>query len=106
MKVAISSMGDSLDAPLDPRFGRCAYLIFTDPDTGELTAIANDAAAESGGGGVKVATTVAENGARVAISGSFGPKAARVLTAGGVETYTTSATTVRSALEEWRQLSE
>lgn len=106
MKVAISSTGNNLDASLDPRFGRCAYFIFVDSETGEFEAIANTAASQSGGAGIQAATTVVERGARVVISGSVGPKADRALVAGGVQTYTTKAATVRLALEEWQQRRE
>lgn len=105
MKVAISSTGNTLEAPLDPRFGRCAYLIVVDSETGEFEAIANTAATQSGGAGIQAATTLVEKGSQVAISGSFGPKADRVLIAGGVQTHTTQAATVRLALEEWQQSS-
>jgi predicted Fe-Mo cluster-binding NifX family protein len=103
MKVAISSTGDHFDAPLDPRFGRSAYLLLVDSETGEWEAIANLAASQSGGAGIQAATTVVDSGAQVAISGSFGPKAARVLQAGNVQTYATKAATVRLGLEAWKQ---
>jgi predicted Fe-Mo cluster-binding NifX family protein len=103
MKVAISSTDNTLDASLDPRFGRCAYFIFVDSETGEFEAIANPAASQSGGAGIQAATTVVEKGAQVVISGSFGPKADRALVAGGVQMCTTQAATVRLALEEWQQ---
>ena len=31
MKIAISSSGKTLDSPLDPRFGRCAWFLVIDP---------------------------------------------------------------------------
>ncbi len=105
MKVAISSTGDHFDAPLDPRFGRAAYLLLIDSDTGAWEAIANSAASQAGGAGVQAATTVVDSGAQVAISGSFGPKADRVLRAGNVKTYVTQAATVRLGLEEWQKSS-
>ena len=33
MKIAVSSKGTDLDAEVDPRFGRCQYLLFVDTDT-------------------------------------------------------------------------
>jgi len=33
LKVAVSASAPSLDAPVDPRFGRCAYFVIVDPDT-------------------------------------------------------------------------
>jgi len=105
MKVAISSTGRSLESPLDPRFGRCAYFILVDSDSGEFEAIPNEAASQTGGAGIQSATTVVQKGAKAVISGQFGPKAAQTLGAGGVQTYTSNAATVRLALEEWQRSS-
>jgi len=39
MKVAITSSGNTLDALIDPRFGRCAYFIIVDTDTMQFKVI-------------------------------------------------------------------
>ena len=33
MKIAISATGSTLDAEVDPRFGRCQYFILAEPET-------------------------------------------------------------------------
>ncbi len=33
MKICITSTGPRLDSEMDPRFGRCQYFLFVDPDT-------------------------------------------------------------------------
>jgi predicted Fe-Mo cluster-binding NifX family protein len=33
MKIAITATAATLDAEIDPRFGRCQYFIMADPDT-------------------------------------------------------------------------
>jgi predicted Fe-Mo cluster-binding NifX family protein len=33
MKIGISATGKTLDAEVDPRFGRCQYFIIADIDT-------------------------------------------------------------------------
>ena len=33
MKVAVSATGKDLNCQIDPRFGRCHYFVFIDPDT-------------------------------------------------------------------------
>jgi len=38
MKVAVSATGPTLDAEVDPRFGRCPYFGIIDPDTMRLSA--------------------------------------------------------------------
>ena len=46
MKVAISSTGKDLNAPLDPRFGRCPYFIIVETEDMTFEVIANDAGAQ------------------------------------------------------------
>jgi predicted Fe-Mo cluster-binding NifX family protein len=43
MKIAVSSTGQELQDLVDPRFGRCRYYIFYDPDTGLYMAKMNTA---------------------------------------------------------------
>ena len=33
MRIAITATGPTLDAEVDPRFGRCQYFIVVDPET-------------------------------------------------------------------------
>ena len=49
MKVAISSTGDNLDAPLDPRFGRCAFFLVVNPGEMSCEGFENDSAFLGGG---------------------------------------------------------
>ena len=42
MKIAISSAGKDLNSQIDPRFGRCQYFIFIDPETMEFEASENE----------------------------------------------------------------
>ncbi|NHV96508.1 MAG: hypothetical protein HA494_01770 [Thaumarchaeota archaeon] len=44
MKVAVSAAGGSLDAQVDPRFGRCPYFVIVDTDTMAFEAIPNTSA--------------------------------------------------------------
>ncbi|NAS89588.1 hypothetical protein C4E24_07645 [ANME-1 cluster archaeon AG-394-G21] len=41
-----------MNAQVDPRFGRCPYFVFVDPDTMAIKTIPNDAIVASGGAGV------------------------------------------------------
>jgi predicted Fe-Mo cluster-binding NifX family protein len=41
IKTGIFAAGKTLDAEVDPRFGRCQYFIITDMDTGEFEAVDN-----------------------------------------------------------------
>lgn len=103
MKVAFTSVGTDLDAPIDPRFGRAPRLIVYDLEAGSFEALDNrknlDAAQ---GAGVQAAAAVARCGAESLVTGHCGPKAFRVLDAAGVRVYLTDAATVAEALARFR----
>jgi len=35
MRIAVTSTGPSLDAAVDPRFGRCAWFVLVETDVGQ-----------------------------------------------------------------------
>ncbi|MGE4489940.1 MAG: NifB/NifX family molybdenum-iron cluster-binding protein [Kiritimatiellales bacterium] len=104
MKVAVTTSGKDLNAPLDPRFGRAPRFIVYDTEN-ETFALADNAqnlnAAQ--GAGIQSAQNVAATGAQAVISGHFGPKAFRVLSTAGIRIYTSDAATVRDAIERLKQ---
>ena len=81
MKICVSSTANNLDAQLDPRFGRCPYLLIVDTETMQFEAIPNLAAGTSGGAGIQAAQTIANKGAKVVITGNVGPNAFKALSA-------------------------
>jgi len=88
MKIAISATGPTLDAEVDPRFGRCQYFIIADPSTMEFEAVANSSATASGGAGIAAAQMVAGKGIEAVLTGNCGPNAHGVLAAAGVKIVT------------------
>ncbi len=98
MKIAVSSTGPNLADPVDPRLGRCEYLIIVDPDTMEFEALQNENKTRGGGAGIQTARTIAERGATVVLTGNCGPNAHETLTAAGVQVITGLAGTVEDAL--------
>ena len=104
MKIAISTSGDNLTAPLDSRFGRAAGFLIYDTDTKGMQMIDNAQNLNAPqGAGIQAAQTVANTGAEAVITGHCGPKAFRVLQAAGIKVYNCQAATVEEAL---RQLEE
>jgi len=85
MKIAISATGSSLDAEVDPRFGRCQYFIIVDPDTMEFEAMDNSSAMAAGGAGISAAQMIASKGVQAVLTGNLGPNAHQVLSASGVD---------------------
>ncbi len=102
MKIAVSTMENSLDSQIDPRFGRCQYFLIVDPDMMDFEAISNKGAAASGGAGIQAAQTVVNKGISVLITGEIGPNAFKILSAAGIKVITVSTGTVREALERYK----
>lgn len=87
MKLIITATEAALDAPVDPRFGRCAYIIVYDTRTLQWQAHANPGANAMGGAGSQVAQFAASQAADAVISGDFGPNAYSALAAAGMKMY-------------------
>lgn len=79
MKIIATSTGQDLDATLDPRFGRCAYFVLIDTDSGAFEATPNPYLDAAGGAGTQAAQWVLDQGADVLLTGQCGPKATAVL---------------------------
>ena len=79
MKLAASVSENSIDAQIDPRFGRCAYFIIVDTDDMSWEALENENAGLSGGAGGQSGSLIASKGVQAVLTGSCGPKAMDVL---------------------------
>ena len=102
MKVAVSATGKDLNCQIDPRFGRCQYFIFIDPETMEFEALENAGLMASGGAGVQAAQSVVQKGASAVITGNLGPNAASALSASGIKVHLVSGGTVREVTEAFK----
>ncbi len=85
MRIAVSASGASLSSPVDPRFGRSAYIIFLDPETREFEVVENPYAVSASGAGIQSAQLIVKKGAKAVLTGSCGPNAFQVLSNAGVE---------------------
>lgn len=103
VKIAFSASGDTLDARLDTRFGRAPKFVLYDTDYASFEAIDNQQSLSAAqGAGIQAAETVARAGAQALVTGHCGPKAFRVLSAAGIQVYTSGAATVAEALEAFK----
>lgn len=101
MKIAVSAAGKSLDAAVDPRFGRCACFVIVDSETLQFEAFDNACAALTGGAGIQAARFVATKGVQAVVTGRCGPNAVLTLSSAGVERYEgQDRMTVREAIEK------
>ena len=103
MKVAVSAAGPSLDSPIDPRFGRCLYLLIVDNESMAFEALENPAVMAPGGAGVQAAELVANKGVDAVITGNCGPNAYQVLSAAGIPVFVGASGSVREAVEAYRR---
>lgn len=104
MKICITAGAPGLDAPLDPRVGRCAYFVIVETDSmEEVESISNTSAGAAGGAGIQAAQTIANTGASALITGNVGPNAVHTLSAAGVKIYLDQGGTVREVAERFKQ---
>ena len=104
MKVAITTAGNSLDAELDPRFGRASRFLIVDIETDKVETIENAQNLNAAqGAGIQAALKVAETGAAAVITGHCGPKAFRVLSEAGIKVFNTNAKTAGEALSLYKE---
>ena len=103
MKIAISAVGNNLDAMMDPRFGRAAYFLIVDSDSLEYQSFINPHVEARGGAGIQSARFVLEKGAKAVITGSCGPNAYRVLEAAGIPIFEIPVKSVREQLQAYQE---
>jgi predicted Fe-Mo cluster-binding NifX family protein len=101
--VAVSSAGPNLDAPVDPRFGRCLYFVIVDTETMQYEAVPNTSLNAASGAGIQAAQTIAGKGARAVLTGNIGPNAYHALSAAGIQIITGVTGAVREVVTKYRK---
>jgi predicted Fe-Mo cluster-binding NifX family protein len=96
-------MGKALESDIDPRFGRAAYFVVVDPDSMAFEVVENTQNLNlPQGAGIQAGKTIIENHVDVLISGHCGPKAHKVLQAGGVKIMTGAKGCVADAVLQYK----
>jgi len=103
MKICLSASADSLDAQVDPRFGRCQYFVIVDSETMKFEAIPNTAAGAMGGAGIQAAQTVAGKEVEVVVTGNVGPNAFQALSTAGIKVVVGASGTLREAIAKFEK---
>jgi len=101
MKVCVTASEKSLEAPVDPLFGRCRYFLIVDGETMKFDAVDNEGAISAHGAGIRAAQTVINQGVEAIITGNIGPNAYQVLATAGMKVITGTTGTVREAVERY-----
>lgn len=103
MKIAVSATGPDLEADVDPRFGRCQYLIFVETDTMQFEAQNNANISTSGGAGISTAQTVVDQGVKAVLTGNMGPNAHQVFSGAGIPVITGASGKVSNAVDAYKK---
>lgn len=99
MNIVITSLGETLESPIDQRFGRARFLIAFDTESRQWSANENTQNLTAmQGAGVQTGQAVVGLGAEAVLTGHCGPKAFSTLAAGGVAVYTGCTGTVAEAI--------
>lgn len=99
MKIAVTSKGPSPEANLDPRFGRAAYILIMDTESGSIEVIDNQVNANAfKGAGIQTATLLNDKGAEVLLTGYCGPNAFKTLAAVNIKVADGVSGTVQEAV--------
>jgi predicted Fe-Mo cluster-binding NifX family protein len=100
MKLAVTSKGKDLDAQVDPRFGRAAYILVVNTDSMDVSVLDNSENVNSfKGAGIQAATMVSDQGAQVLLTGFCGPNAYKTLQAAKINVVSDISGTVRDAVQ-------
>ena len=103
MKIAITSQGQDLDSPIDPRFGRAKYFIVIDTEADGFTITDNSMNLNAAqGAGIQAGRNVVELGVEAVITGHVGPKAFATLQAGEVKIFIGATGTVADAIKQFK----
>jgi predicted Fe-Mo cluster-binding NifX family protein len=102
MKIAISSSGNNLDSPLDPRFGRCAYFLIVDPADMRYEVFDNQSTALGSGAGIQAAQFLAGKNISAVITGHVGPNALQTLTAAGIDIFAEQQGTIKDVVTRYK----
>ena len=104
MKIAITSVDGTMEGKLDERFGRARKIIVYDTETKEHVVLDNSMNLNAAqGAGIQAAQNVVKSGAKVIISGHFGPKAFQVVQVAGLEVYSATDMTVADAIKRFEE---
>ena len=101
MKIGVSATGGSMDAAVEPRFGRCAYFLIVESETMRFEPFSNPATSMPGGAGPRTVQEFVNRGAEVVLTGQVGLNAQEAFEAASLEVVTGVSGTVREAVEAY-----
>ena len=104
MKICVTAGASGLDAPMDPRFGRCPFFVVVDLESMSENSIPNSNVTASSGAGIQAAQEIAKQGVSALITGNIGPNAMQTLSAAKIDVYQHQAGgSVRDVVEKFQR---
>jgi len=104
MKIAVPAVAPDLDAQLDRRLGRCAFLLVVDPETMAFEALPGSSSGSARG--VAMVVTALQKEVNVILARYLSPRLATTLRENGVEVVTGATGTVRDAISSYLSTGE
>lgn len=101
MKIAIPVNEDRKTICVS--FGRTPEFLVRNTESGETTYVSNEAAATSGGAGIKAAQLIVDHGIEALLTPRCGENAANVLQAANVTLYQTTSQDMEGEIEKFKQ---
>ena len=104
MRLCITATGRDLASATDSSFGRAAWFVIVDTESGSVEAIENSSVNVRQGAGIAAAQVLADKNVQAVLTGRLGPKAQAALSAAKIQMYEgLEQTTVGQALEQFRK---
>ena len=101
-KICITSKGKSLEAEIDPTFGRARYFLVVDPETMDFEVVDNPNIEAAHGAGIQTAQLILSLNVGTVLTGNCGPNAQRVLQSSGIKVITGVSGKVEDLLSKYR----
>ena len=102
MRIAVTTQGNDLGAQIDSRFGRAPNFLLVDTESMRFDVIANTQSLDlAQGAGIQSAQNVLVHKPDVVLTGNCGPKAFRVLRAGGIKVIVGVKGRIADAIHEY-----
>ncbi len=86
--IGLTATGAGLESDIDPNFGRAAYFLIYNPETGQIDSFENPNRDAGQGAGIQSAQFFTSRGVEVLLTGKVGPNAEKVLQSAGVRILT------------------
>ena len=102
MKIAVTATEPSLEAAVDPRFGRCPCFLIVETDSMTFEAVENPNVTLGGGAGIQSAQLMAEKGVQFVLTGNCGPNAYSALGAAGIGVIVGCSGSARDIVERFK----